>query len=146
MSSPTFQRIEVLRFEVPRPPRGKGRPRFGQSGTGKGRHAYTDKPTLLFENAVASLAMDAALKAGVAVPLDEALGLRLVFEIDPPKKRKHATPAVRPDVDNLAKAVLDGLNLSGVWTDDARVVELVARKVWAEGHPRILVSLYRVVA
>jgi Holliday junction resolvase RusA-like endonuclease len=143
----TFERVPLFAFELPRPPRGKGRPRFGQSGKGGGaRHAFTDRSTLLFENAVASLAMDAALKAGVSVPLDEPLGVGLVFAIDPPKKRKHRTPAVRPDVDNLAKAVLDGLNLSGVWVDDARVVELVARKEWATGAPCVRVRVYRVVA
>ena len=44
-------------------------------------------------------------------------------------------PAGRPDVDKLARAVLDGLVMGGALADDAQVVELQARKRWADGHP-----------
>ena len=38
----------------------------------------------------------------------------------------------KPDVDNLAKSVLDALN--GVaWVDDSQVEELLVTKVWGEG-------------
>ena len=40
-------------------------------------------------------------------------------------------PGGRPDVDKLARAVLDGLVSGGVMADDAQVVVLVARKVYA---------------
>jgi crossover junction endodeoxyribonuclease RusA len=51
---------------------------------------------------------------------------------------KHSAPgypAGRPDVDKLARAVLDGLTMGGALADDAQVVELQARKRWADGHP-----------
>jgi Holliday junction resolvase RusA-like endonuclease len=49
-----------------------------------------------------------------------------------------------PDVDNIAKTVLDGCNHAGVWGDDRQVAELVARKVWcAVGEvARVEVSVY----
>lgn len=40
-------------------------------------------------------------------------------------------PAGRPDVDKLARAVLDGLVTGGVMADDGQVVSLSAAKVYA---------------
>ena len=42
-----------------------------------------------------------------------------------------AWPASQPDLDKLARAVLDGLTAGGAWKDDAQVVTLIARKVYA---------------
>jgi crossover junction endodeoxyribonuclease RusA len=39
-------------------------------------------------------------------------------------------PAGRPDVDKLARAVLDGLTEGGAWADDGQVVCLTVRKVY----------------
>lgn len=39
-------------------------------------------------------------------------------------------PAV-PDIDNIAKQVLDGVGGSGVWDDDRQVCQIIAEKVWA---------------
>lgn len=48
-------------------------------------------------------------------------------------------PAVRPDIDNLVKIVLDGLN--GVaFTDDKLVVEIFAVKYYS-GSPRTLIKV-----
>jgi len=41
-------------------------------------------------------------------------------------------PHGKPDVDKLARAVLDGLTAGGAWTDDAQVVTLEVHKVYAE--------------
>lgn len=43
-------------------------------------------------------------------------------------EKKRPLPSVMPDIDKLARAVLDGLTAGGVVTDDARVVDLHARK------------------
>jgi len=43
-----------------------------------------------------------------------------------------ARHANKPDVDNLVKLVLDALNRSGYWVDDAQVCEIATRKVYAE--------------
>ena len=40
-------------------------------------------------------------------------------------------PAGTPDLDKLARAVLDGLTMGGAWKDDGQVTELVARKLYA---------------
>jgi Holliday junction resolvase RusA-like endonuclease len=41
-------------------------------------------------------------------------------------------PAGRPDVDKLARAVLDGLTMGGAFTDDSQVVELQASKWYVD--------------
>jgi Holliday junction resolvase RusA-like endonuclease len=46
-------------------------------------------------------------------------------------------PQGRPDLDKLARAVLDGLTAGGAWVDDAQVVCLTARKVYDSPGCRI---------
>lgn len=41
----------------------------------------------------------------------------------------------KPDADNAAKAVLDALQYSGLWRDDAQVADLIVRKRYANGRP-----------
>lgn len=41
-------------------------------------------------------------------------------------------PAGRPDLDKLARAVLDGLTAGGAWKDDSQVVVLQVAKVYNE--------------
>lgn len=50
-------------------------------------------------------------------------------------KRGDVWPANRTssDIDHHARAVLDALTHASLWSDDAQVVELCARKVWAGG-------------
>ena len=40
-------------------------------------------------------------------------------------------PAGKPDVDKLARAILDALTSAGTWRDDSQVVSLSAAKVYA---------------
>jgi hypothetical protein len=57
------------------------------------------------------------------------------------KKAKHfgKPHTQKPDGDNVAKAVMDGLTAAGVWPDDAVVWSLEIRKVWAvQGYCTIL--------
>lgn len=52
-------------------------------------------------------------------------------------------PIVKPDIDKLARAVLDALTQSGVWRDDSQAVEVTARKVYADGgtEPGVTITL-----
>jgi Holliday junction resolvase RusA-like endonuclease len=49
-------------------------------------------------------------------------------------------PKVKPDLDNVAKAVLDAIN-GIVYVDDAQVINLVATKRYAT-DPRVEVYLF----
>jgi Holliday junction resolvase RusA-like endonuclease len=42
-----------------------------------------------------------------------------------------AFPTVKPDVDKLARAVLDALKTAGIYRDDAQVVDMYPRKRYA---------------
>ena len=46
-----------------------------------------------------------------------------------------AYPGKKPDIDKLLRSTLDGLGESGIWRDDAQVVEVVARKLYADHEP-----------
>lgn len=65
---------------------------------------------------------------------------RLMRKCDPVEVIPHTG---KPDVDNLAKAVLDALTADGWWTDDSQVFALVARKFYArkDGRPGAKVTV-----
>lgn len=66
-------------------------------------------------------------------PIDAAVKVTAVFLFPKPKTTKCKDhPAGKPDVDKLCRAVLDSLTIARVIRDDARVVELSARKEWAD--------------
>jgi Holliday junction resolvase RusA-like endonuclease len=126
--------MSVLRFVVPGEPRGKGRPRFGRSRAGFVT-VRTDDKTATYENLVKL----AALQVG-ARPLAGPLAMAVTAYFVPPpswsKKRRaaamagHETPS-RFDIDNICKAVLDGLD--GVaFENDKQVALLYARKLFAD--------------
>jgi crossover junction endodeoxyribonuclease RusA len=76
--------------------------------------------------------------------LDGAVQVNLTFKLIRPKghyrtgRNAHllrdgapAYPAGKPDIDKLARAVLDGLTAGGAWKDDSQVVVLACEKVYA---------------
>lgn len=75
-----------------------------------------------------------AAQAHALAPLDGPLAVRIEFVMPRPSGcPKRTTPAAvkRPDVDKLARAVLDALS-AVVWRDDSQVVDLHASKRLAE--------------
>ena len=68
------------------------------------------------------------------------LRLECFFFLAKPKKTKFNYPAVRPDVDNYLKAVMDSLN-GIMWKDDSLIVEVMAKKVYAADKPHILIVI-----
>lgn len=61
---------------------------------------------------------------------DTPVKVNLDFFIERPKNPKFAYPGTTPDLDKLVRGVFDAVTQSGVWTDDALVVQLQAREVW----------------
>lgn len=53
------------------------------------------------------------------------------FYLPRPKRPRYRAPAVKPDVDKLARSILDGLEAAGILTNDSRVTHLEATKHYA---------------
>lgn len=122
-----------ISFVVPGEPSGKGRPRFTRVGK-LGVQAYTPAGTRAKETRIGYLARAALGGLG---PITGAVAVRIAASCCPPaswSRRKRAlalaggmTPTSKPDIDNVAKLVLDGLN--GVaFVDDSQIIDLTASK------------------
>ena len=114
---------------------GKGRPRFARKGTFV--KTYTDAKTLTYEKSIQTYAKQAM---GSTSPLIGAVAAYLHIGIPIPpsysKTRQKACieglerPTKKPDIDNIVKAVLDGMN-GIVYLDDKQVVDLHLTKVYS---------------
>jgi len=121
---------------IPLEPMGKQRPRLAKAG--KFARAYTPAKTAQWERDAAIV-----LRAGWRrPPMDGPCRVQLVAYRKrtiymSAKCRQHLTICTsKPDVDNVAKIVLDSLVKARVLADDNLVVELVALKRWAApGEP-----------
>ncbi len=115
----------VVSFVIPGPPQGKGRARATRTG-----RMYTPARTVAYESLVA-LAGQAAMAGAQPWSGPVALDLVAVHPIPASwsrKRRQEAETGLRkpmgkPDLDNVAKAIADGLN-GIVWRDDAQIVRL----------------------
>lgn len=65
-------------------------------------------------------------------PIDSPVAVYLEFSLPRPKSVRRAHHSVKPDVDKLVRAVLDGLTKARVWVDDSRVVSLAAHKLYGD--------------
>ena len=68
-----------------------------------------------------------------------AVRVTLMFFLRQPKRPKAPVPITKPDVDKLARAILDGLTDAGVIRDDAQVTTLTARKRYTTEAPHVRV-------
>lgn len=122
--------MEEVTFKVPGRPIGKGRPRVNKNG-----HVWTPDRTTNYENAVQWAYWDKYRKR--TFEKGKALVISIVLYYVRPKAMTKAKrlmaqrgilrPIVKPDVDNVAKAILDALN--GVaFADDRQIVQLTCEK------------------
>ena len=125
----------TLQFTIPGPPIGKGRPRFSTQG-GRPR-SYTPAVTRDYESLIAARAAEAmAGREPLQTPLTVYIYASMSIPISWSKAKRQAAldgdiyPA-RPDVDNIAKTVLDGMN-GVIYEDDAQVTYLKVSKKYAE--------------
>lgn len=134
----------MLRFEVPGPVRGKGRPRFVRA-TG---HVYTPAETENYEAWIKANAK-AAMKPGDMLVGPVGIYLDVAFEIPSSwskKKRARAmigelSPVKKPDIDNIVKIVTDALN-GMAYFDDKQICNCTVVKHYAP-EPRLLVEVWQ---
>lgn len=73
--------------------------------------------------------------------------IQVTVDIFLPRPRTVTRPlhTVKPDLDKLARAILDGItDTKAVWVDDSQVIDLRARKhyVWEELEPQVAIRIY----
>lgn len=62
--------------------------------------------------------------------VDVAVRVVATFVFERPKSVRRSAPSVKPDIDKLARALLDGVTDSGIWKDDSQVTRLEVEKVY----------------
>lgn len=130
----------MIRFTVPGAPKGKARPRVTKAG-----HAFTPKGTVEYENWVKQCfvlsgqkgclegQIEARIKAFFPIPRSTSQSKRIQMVIG------KIQPAKKPDIDNIAKSVLDALN-GMAYQDDSQIVKLIIEK-WYSNDPHVEVEL-----
>lgn len=117
-------KIHLLEFDVD--PRPKQRPRVNT----RTKRAYTPEATRSFEKLIRDLAK---LQWGKSKPIEKPVRIDIEFRIKRPASvplRKRKYPSVRPDLDNLEKALIDAIQ--GVcFLDDSQIVRKYSEKVYA---------------
>lgn len=117
----------MITFEIPGKPFAKQRPRATRQG-----RVYTPKETVSFERTVGQIGL-----MHFPQPIEGPVKVSIWATFEPPQswsKKKtsehlNRPHTQRPDLDNCAKAILDGLNRVA-WGDDGQVSEINVRKVW----------------
>ena len=113
-------------------PAGMPRMRTRRTRFGVVHYVPPNSPGTLFRNAVRLKAVGQPKLTGPVALLIECL-FAMPVSWSKAKRAKHHGQAhtQKPDGDNVAKAVMDGLTAAGVWPDDAVVWSLEVRKIWS---------------
>jgi Holliday junction resolvase RusA-like endonuclease len=122
MNRPT----KSILFNILHDPEGAARPRFDF----RRKVAYTPTGYRKYKSIIQS-AIRRQLGDDFQV-LDQPVSVEIMFHMKRPKSVTRDLPSVKPDLDNLLKAILDGMN-GIVWRDDALVCEIVTRKIYSDG-------------
>lgn len=128
--------LKPVQFLVPGEPVGKGRPRIGRVG-GHAR-MFTPQKTVSYEGLIA-LAGTEAMAGRTLLEGAVMVEMRIVLPVPASKSKKFKAqalageifPTKKPDMDNVIKAIYDGLN-GVVWKDDVQVVDAFVRKRYGE--------------
>lgn len=112
----------ILEYVIPGPPQPKERPRRGRLG-----RWYTPDATKRYERHVKGCAVAAKMAHGECWPMGAAYRVKMLVWFQDLRRR---------DLDNVVKAVLDGLN-GVLWDDDSQVVELSIGRAVDRDRPRV---------
>jgi Holliday junction resolvase RusA-like endonuclease len=132
----------MFKIVLPIEARGKQRVRIGKN------YRYTPKETVNFESYIKYQCYNEM--AGIPM-FDEAIVVDILSYREVPKswskkKRQEALkgqiyPTSKPDIDNVAKALLDAMN-NVVYADDKYITSLNVKKRYAE-TPSIEIAIYK---
>jgi Holliday junction resolvase RusA-like endonuclease len=135
----------MIKFTIPGEPKGKGRPKFSRQGNFV--KTYTPETTVNYENWIKICFQEARQSK-----LEGELRAEIKCYFDIPKsfsksKQFNAAnglirPTKKPDIDNIAKIILDALN-GLAYTDDKNIVDCKIEKWFAE-EPRVEVEIFEI--
>ena len=120
-------RVPVLSFFVP----GKAIPK-GSKTIYRGRLVEAGQGYYEWAAGVASTALVEKVKQQWPRHYEGPVTVLLDFEMARPRRPKHLSHITRPDVDKLARGVLDALTSASVWRDDAQVDKLISSKHYSD--------------
>ena len=131
--------MKKVSFTVPGEPTGKGRPRFYNG------HSITPSKTKSYEAEVKFWYLQE--NKGIMIDGEVIADIKAYYQIPKSVSKKtrqqmldgEIRPTKKPDLDNVAKAILDALN-GLAYHDDSEVVELNIGKYWSDS-PRVEVTL-----
>lgn len=135
--------MNVLKIEILGDVQAQQRPKFSRYGNNVSvRDPKESKDYKSFVRLVASqVAPDTLITEEIRLRIDVYRKIPKSFS-----KKKHQQaldgelrPTTKPDVDNLAKGIKDGLS-KVIWRDDSQVTELFVRK-WYSDNPRAEVTI-----
>lgn len=118
---------------LPPDSRPRAKARYGAGGRVVGAMAHHSHVYRAWKEAAAA---QARAVWGDRPALVGPVEVHMLVVVRPPQTRRPRAGAARewcerkPDVDNVAKGVLDALTDAGVWSDDVQVVRLVADRCW----------------
>lgn len=133
---------EKVIFEVLGQPCGKGRPKFSRRGNFV--KAYTPEKTANYETLVRFTYQQAG---GTLFEVPVKMTIHAFYKIPKSASKKKSEqmqngsilPVVKPDIDNVIKAIADALN--GIaYNDDTQIVRMVAEKHYSD-VPRVVVEI-----
>ena len=123
---------DSIRFSIPGPPRGKGQTRLS-----KGGFEFTPENTLDYENRVKKVCIEKCEQRQANYAGQVAVDITAFYPIPASYTKKKqeqirdgARPIKKPDLDNIAKIILDALN-HVAWQDDKQVVCMILTKNYA---------------
>lgn len=130
--------IKSIGFQIHGAPVQKERPRFRRYG--RKVISYTPTKTKRYEEAVRS-AFSSFADSVPCEDEDVAVGMELIFFMPIPEKlpkyrlkqieEQSFRPLHKPDIDNLIKSVLDGLN-GAAYHDDRQIISVSAEKYYSD--------------
>jgi len=121
----------MIKFTIPGEPKAKARPRVTKSG-----HAYTPDKTIEFENWVKLCYQESCSEVFHDGEISASIVCYFRIPESKPKKKQLdmesgiIRPTKKPDLDNIAKSVLDALN-GLAYRDDSQIVDLEISKYYS---------------
>lgn len=134
----------AIRFIVPGEPKGKARPRVFTNNAGKSQ-AITPQDTLSYENLVRWVFTNTMESKKLQGEIEAKIVAMYPIPKSMTKKNRQLVeegklhPTKKPDLDNVAKIILDSLNKIA-FDDDSQVIRLIVEKHFSN-EPRVEVTL-----